>query len=86
LPADPDFSKNVNIYDLQLFCNGWLKSTIAFTAVRADFNRDGIVNLKDFAVPASQWRQRGAGLSGDLNDDAVIDYYDLYLLAKVWLD
>lgn len=86
LPADRDFNKSVNIYDLQLFCNGWLQSTAAFTAVRADFNRDGIVNMKDFAVQASQWRQRGAGLSGDLNDDTVIDYYDLYLLAKVWLD
>jgi len=85
LPADSDFSKNVNIYDLQLFCNCWLKSTVAFTAVRADFNWDGVVNMKDFAVLASKWRLRGHILPGDLNDDKGVDYFDLYLLANVWL-
>jgi parallel beta-helix repeat protein len=85
LPADLDGSKNVDITDLQYFCDDWLQASAAILVGKADFNGDGIINIKDFAVLAGQWQQQGIGKTSDLNDDAIVNIYDLYWFAKVWL-
>ncbi|MFH1370678.1 MAG: peptidylprolyl isomerase [Planctomycetota bacterium] len=85
LPADLDRSKNVDIADLQLFSNDWLQPAVAIIANKADFNGDGTINIRDFAILASEWQEQGIDKTSDLNNDAIINIYDLYWFAKVWL-
>jgi hypothetical protein len=85
LPADLDGSKSVNITDLQYFCDDWLQSSAAILVGKGDFNGDGIINIKDFAVLVGQWQQQGIDKTCDINDDAIVNIYDLYWFAKVWL-
>jgi len=47
----------------------------------ADFSPDGIVNFKDFAVLAGQWRAAG---STNLDGDGAVDYEDLLKLSLDW--
>ncbi len=85
LPADLDRSKNVDIDDLQLFSEDWLKTSAAIIVNKADFNNDGTINIRDFAVLAGQWQEQGNDVTGDLNGDTTVNIYDLYWFAKVWL-
>jgi len=85
LPADLDRSENVDITDFQLFSDDWLRETIALLLTAADLNLDGIVNIKDFALLASQWQQQGLDKTSDLNGDTIVDIDDLGLLTTVWL-
>ncbi len=41
--------------------------------LRADFNYDGIVNFKDFAVVANEWLQPAAGVCTDMDGDGYGD-------------
>lgn len=43
------------------------------------------VNLKDFAIVASDWLLTGAGLEGDTNRDEIVDITDLNQLVQHWL-
>jgi lysophospholipase L1-like esterase len=55
----------------------------------ADLNEDGIVNLIDFAILASQWPQEPSFPSADiaplLDGDGVVDFEDVFLMAQQWL-
>jgi parallel beta-helix repeat protein len=85
LPADLDRNTGVDITDLQLFSDDWLEATAAILANKADFNNDGIVNIRDFTILADEWQKQGIDKTSDLNDDAIVNIYDLYWFAKVWL-
>lgn len=49
-----------------------------------DVNGDGIVNIKDLSIMASQWGRAGAGLGADLNLDGTVSLQDLVVLAEQW--
>lgn len=55
-----------------------------------DFSKDiavkvtRVVNFRDFAAFADQWRQTGTNLSADLNHDGGVDLADLNVLAGYW--
>jgi lysophospholipase L1-like esterase len=55
----------------------------------ADLNEDGIVNLIDFAILASQWLQEHGLPSADiaplLDGDGIVDFEDVFLMAQQWL-
>ncbi len=52
-----------------------------------DFNRDGSLDLKDFAVIAENWRKdRHAGFVGDLDNDRKVDVNDLSVFYTYWLN
>jgi lysophospholipase L1-like esterase len=55
----------------------------------ADLDKDGIVNLVDFAVLASQWLQTPGLPSADIapppGGDGVVNFKDIYLMAQQWL-
>ena len=56
----------------------------------ADLNEDGKINLVDFAILASQWRQVPGVPSADIappdSGDGIVDIYDLELLVDDWPD
>lgn len=43
---------------------------------------DGIINMKDFAAIARNWR---SAIQSDINNDAHVDFQDIVLLAERWL-
>jgi surface antigen len=49
-----------------------------------DVNGDGIVNIKDLSIMASEWGHAGAGLQADINLDGTVSLPDLSLLAQQW--
>jgi lysophospholipase L1-like esterase len=59
-----------------------------FTLI-ADLNEDGIVNLIDFAVLASQWLQTPGLPSADIapppEGDGIVNFEDVFLMAQQWL-
>jgi hypothetical protein len=85
LPADFDRDDGIDINDLKLFSEGWMETSAAIMVNKADLNSDGKVNIKDFAILSGQWRELGAGKTSDFNNDAIVNIYDLYLFAEVWL-
>ena len=54
-------------------------------ADKADFNFDGIVNFRDFAVLAGDWQKSVTNKTSDLNGDGIVDIDDLDLFTQVWL-
>ncbi len=50
-----------------------------------NLNNDEIVDFDDFAILAGNWRQSGAKLPGDLDDNGTIDTYDLIIFCWYWL-
>jgi len=68
----------------------FLHLRIDFEKPLADLNNDNVVNLKDYAVLAKRWREEGkciADITGpDGVPDMVVDYYDLAIIAKDWLE
>jgi len=65
---------------------------MSFTHVRTrDFDDDGIVNFKDFALLGSNWQRTDCtepqNCSGtDLDADGYVDISDLKLFAEYWLE
>jgi hypothetical protein len=57
-----------------------------------DFSKDiavkatRIVNLRDFAAFAAQWRQTSSNLNSDLDHDGNVDLGDISILTSRWLD
>ncbi len=55
----------------------------------ADLDKDGIVNLVDFAILAGQWKKTPGSPSADiapmLAGDGTINYKDLFLMNMEWL-
>jgi len=45
----------------------------------------GLINFLDFSILASDWRETGTSLEGDINSDEVVDFNDLEILAYHWL-
>ncbi len=50
--------------------------------VTANVNHDGVVNILDLVLVASNFGQTGRNLQGDVNRDGVIDVFDLVRIAK----
>ena len=48
----------------------------------ANVNHDGVVNILDLVLVASNFGQTGRNLQGDVNRDGVIDVFDLVRIAK----
>ena len=48
----------------------------------ANVNHDGVVNILDLVLVASNFGQRGRNLQGDVNRDGIIDVFDLVRIAK----
>lgn len=58
---------------------------------RGDLNLDGKVNIVDFAAWAPYWRERGCLVScpcdrGDLSRDKQVNYEDLSILVRKWME
>ena len=50
--------------------------------VTANVNHDGVINILDLVIVASNFGQTGRNLQGDVNRDGVIDVFDLVRIAK----
>ena len=85
LPADLDRNGSVDISDLKLFSDDWMRMGNTRLADKADFNFDGIVNFRDFAVLAGEWQKSVTHKTSDLNGDGIINIDDLDLFTQVWL-
>ena len=48
----------------------------------ANVNHDGVVNILDLVIVASNFGQTGRNLQGDVNRDGIIDVFDLVRIAK----
>ncbi len=53
---------------------------------RANFNGDGLVDLSDFSILASEFFKRGEGLRADINADQFVDLSDFSILASEFLN
>lgn len=53
----------------------------AIGAAAANVNHDGIVNILDLVIVASNFGQTGRNLQGDVNRDGIIDIFDLVRIA-----
>ena len=51
----------------------------------ANLDGIGIIKFLDFSIFASDWRESGADLAGDINSDEIVDFNDLEILAYHWL-
>jgi peptidoglycan/xylan/chitin deacetylase (PgdA/CDA1 family) len=51
----------------------------------ANLDGAGLVNFKDVAILANDWRLTGAGLAGDIDWDEVVDFRDLDWIVDYWL-
>ncbi|MBI1927331.1 hypothetical protein HYR99_24210 [Candidatus Poribacteria bacterium] len=47
-----------------------------------DVNKDGVVNVLDLVIVASQFGQSGDSLTGDANGDGVVNVLDLVTVAS----
>lgn len=66
---------------------GRIQLDVKLTATRhaADLYVDDLINFKDFAVFARQWRSSDPGNTADFNGSGVVDIGDLQWLAYYWL-
>lgn len=60
---------------------------VAMIPSAGDINDDNHVNMVDFAILATCWRQGadGACSDADLTHDRIIDFSDFKILADAWL-
>lgn len=94
-PQPADFNEDgiVDIYDLKVLTDGWLTA-------EPDLTGDGYVNFADFASFAGVWLSEEQAeipcdtfflepdfilFDADLNDDGIVDYYDVFILCSDWL-
>jgi peptidyl-prolyl cis-trans isomerase A (cyclophilin A) len=83
LKGDINNSGSVDAADVKVFGQHWLEKTSWFKT--PDLNNDGLFNLIDYAKFAKDWRTRGKGLGGDMNDDWRVSYSDMQILSDYWL-
>jgi hypothetical protein len=89
LPGDFTGDCVVDINDLALFVNGWLKPG------DPDLTGDGVTDFTDFAIFANFWGVTAEPnstpppqnnlLDADLNDDGIVDYGDIFMFSENWL-
>ena len=61
------------------------KAETKFSYIEAfpwDINENGIVDVFDLVIVASEFGQTASGLSGDVNRDGLVDIFDLVAVAK----
>jgi hypothetical protein len=87
IEADPCFAwfdggGDANLWDFHLASSAgrWDGNSFAI-----DFNKDGIVNLFDFAKLANVWFEESTKLPEDLNYDNTVDAADLQIIAEYFL-
>jgi len=84
LQGDLDGNQTVDITDIELFADDWRKDW--HMLLQADLNDDNIVDLWDYGRLTSDWLETGNGHPSDLNGNGTVDWADLELFGKVWLD
>lgn len=52
---------------------------------RIDFNKDGIINLVDFASLANKWFEKSDNLAEDINYNGIVDMADLQIFSEYFL-
>ena len=57
-------------------------NTTQVLTIFADVNSDGVLNILDLVLVASNFGQTGEN-AADLNDDGVVDLLDLYLMGNI---
>jgi parallel beta-helix repeat protein len=85
LPADLDRNGSVDLLDLELLSDDWVRMGNIRLADKADFNLDGTVNFRDFAALAGDWQKSVTNKTSDLNGNGIVDIDDLDLFTQVWL-
>jgi hypothetical protein len=88
--ADLNIDGDVDFDDLMLFVDYWLKTTRC-NSCSCDFNKDTKVDFADFAILASHWQATDCGCPGwcqgtDLDTDGDVNFNDLMLFVKYWLE
>ena len=85
-------SGTVDIYDIALLTDDWLKQTTWYVSagpgITGDITGDGRVDYEDLAILADQWLQPPANPSADIAPslpDGIVNFLDFALLAKHWL-
>ncbi len=53
--------------------------------IAANLDGFGFIDFLDFSISASDWRQNGTALAGDINSDEVVDFNDVQIIAYHWL-
>jgi hypothetical protein len=81
----------VNSLDFLLFAENWLEGLFSVIDVDANMSPDlagddNFVNFKDFAVLAGNWQKTGSGLAGDLDNSGQVDFSDIEMLCRYWLE
>lgn len=77
---DPNGDPNMWDFHLQSAYGRWYGNSAGI-----DFNKDGAVNLFDFAKLANVWFEESTKLPEDLNYDNTVDLADLQIFAKYFL-
>ncbi len=62
-----------------------IRSQVQCGCAGVNLNGTSPVNFDDFAILASDWRQIGSGLAGDVDDSESVDMEDLRIMALYWL-
>ena len=78
--ANDDFWLNGD-YHLKSKAGRWLPSIY----VKLDLAGDGFINLLDFAAFAHFWGKKGSCVPADLDNNGVVDFFDLKLLSDNYL-
>jgi hypothetical protein len=58
--------------------------TLKIGVLSGDANRDGIVDVTDLGILATNWQVSGTSVGGDFNFDGLVDVTDLGILATNW--
>ena len=86
LSLDQLITRTDNVSDRDIVDLGYHYQTVHI----ADINRDGRINLKDFAILSAQWQGAPSGpFSADIvpnEGDGIVDLQDFIMFAEHWLD
>ena len=84
-PMDIDGNGTVNIIDLMQFFNAFNNPTCSYTQLFEDVNSDGVVNIFDLTLVASNMGESGTHVADyDVNGDCEVDIADLTLVAQAF--
>jgi len=51
----------------------------------ADFNIDGYIDFNDYTILATEWRTTGKPFVSDMNNDEIVNQFDLLAFTQNWL-